>query len=197
MPKTHELKDMYADLGVNTSDLGCIMLDTALFDVASSVPGGKDDLYFSSHPDSKYVQGDVVARKAHLTLLYGLLEKGPKWKAHVDRVLDGWTMPEYVEIESVGAFPSTNPDEDYTCIVAHIKVTPELSDGNGRLRMLPHIDGFAEYKPHVTLAYVRNDPANVDWARTTREKWLLALDGRLRGRMVPVLGLNYGGSSSE
>lgn len=195
MPSTHELKDMYADLGVNTSDLGCIMLDVALFDVVSSVPGGEGDLYYSTDPDSKYVQGEVSSTKAHITLLYGLLEKGPKWRDHVDRVLEGWTPPEYLEIESIGAFPSTNPSEDYTCIVAHIKVTPELSDANGRLRMLPHIDGFAEYKPHVTLAYVSNGPSGVDWARNTREKWIMSLASRLAGKNLPTLGLNYGGDS--
>lgn len=195
MPKTTELLDTYRRLGIDPFDLGCIMLDVVPFDVAACVPDGREDLYFSSNPKLKYAQGDVASSKAHLTLLFGLLEKGPKWKKEVDAVLEGWDQPEAVVVDRIGYFPSSVPGEDYSCIVAHIKPTERLLDANARLRMLPHIDGFPEYKPHVTLAYVKNGPSDVDWARSTREKWIMSMSTRLTNWNLPTLGLNYGGSS--
>lgn len=195
MPRTSDFTEIYEELGVDPFNLGCIMLDVYPLSITSRVPNGENDLYYAEDPRLKYAQGAVGEEKAHITLLYGLLEKGVKWRKHVDTVLEGWEKPEFLTIERIGAFPATVPGQDYSCIVAHIKPTPELLDANARLKFLPHIDGFPEYSPHVTLAYVKNGPSDVEWARNIREKWVMSLAKRLSGTQIPTLGLNYGGNS--
>jgi hypothetical protein len=173
-----QFPQVYANLGIDTQKLGCIMLDVEPFEVP--IPD-EDDLYFS--PSQDYVQGVVVDHKAHVTLLFGLMDSSAKSKPFVDMVLEGWKKPSKIKIESIGVFPGKEEDgTEYSCIVAH--VGPEgLLEANTRLRLLPHIDTFPEgYKAHMTLAYVK--------AEATTE-WLEAFSD-LPGRLVPTLELNYG-----
>lgn len=183
---------VYESLGVTISDLGCIMLDVVPFDVTRHVEHGKDDLYFGTHPALKYAQGAVAEKSAHITLLFGLMESGPKWRKEVDEVLEGW-VPPAIHIKDVSFFPSNIQGEDYSCIVGKIEVTPELLEANQRLQLLPHINTFPEYTPHVTLAYIKNGPSGVQWAESTLDKWLISLSP-LEGAALPVRGLNYGGN---
>jgi 2'-5' RNA ligase len=193
MPRTADFIETYEKLGINPFDLGCIMLDVYPLVVTSLVPDGEKDLYYSENPRLPYAQGAVGEKSAHITLLHGLIEKGHVWRNHVDAVLDGWVKPDTIEIQQIGSFPSMIDGEDYSCIVAHIKPTPELLEANQRLKFLPHIDGFPEYKPHVTLAYVKNGPSDVEWARNIREKWVMSLATKLTGTALPTLGIDYGG----
>jgi hypothetical protein len=184
--------EVYEDLGINIPDLGCIMLDVApimvgpmvaeywkrnLFDVDG-------DLYYSNSPARFWIKGAVAEKGAHMTVLFGLLEKGLDWKDYVDTVLDGW-MPESIEIEKVSYFDGNWPDEQYYCVIGHVKVTDSVTEGNQRLRLLPHVDTFPEYRPHVTLAYIKRDEALLT-------QWIEALKA-LVGKKLEVTKLNYGG----
>lgn len=159
---------------------GCIMLDVEPVQVTSFVEDAKDDLYYS--PTQKYLKGAPAEETPHVTLLNGLLELGSTIRKNVDIALSGWNLPNTLEIERVGMFPSSVPGEDYSVIVAHIKVTDDLLDGHDRLRMLPHTDFFPTYRPHLTLAYVKSEATT---------EWVEALSF-LRGQSLRVLGLNYG-----
>lgn len=177
---------VYEDLGINTNKLGCIMLDVKPFDVVSLVPGGEDDIYW--HPDREehpYTGGAPAEHSAHCTLLYGLLEPGPEWSDQVDTVLEGW-IPEddYLCIEEVSYFPSNIPGEDYSVIIGKLELRQHLVEGHQRLQLLPHIDTFPEYHPHITLAYVKAEAT---------QKWIDALTDEFDGARFPVQGLNYGG----
>lgn len=185
----NDLSSVYQELGIDKSKLGCIMLDVAPVPSVSLVPMGKEDLYFSDKPETDYVDGEVGAHTAHITLLFGLLGTHPEWDKHVDAALEGWTPPESVEISHIGNFPG----DGYACIVAHIRPTPELTDAHNRLKALPHIETFPDYKPHITLAYVHSGPTVVGWASSTEDKWIRSLQNPLSGQKINVLGLNYGG----
>ncbi len=172
---------VYMALGINVNKLGCIMLDTDSIPITSMVENGDDDLYFARDKEHYWIRGAVGETGAHATLLYGLLEHGTQWRELVDLVLLGWKIPD-LEIESIGVFDSPYADEPYKCIIAHIKVTDELLEGHARLELLPHINTFTKYRPHVTLAYVHEDAA---------QKWVGALQN-LVGRTLAVTKLNYG-----
>lgn len=115
--------------------------------------GAEVALYYSKNKDRFWIDGWVADKTPHITLLYGLMETGQVYEKHVERVLSGWKL-ETVEIDHIGYFNSPYEDEPYWCVVAHIKVTPELLEGHQRLEFLPHVNTFAGYKPHMTIAYI-------------------------------------------
>lgn len=180
----NQFPDVYKALGISIPELGCIMLDVDPITVTDLVTGGKADLYESPNPDRFWIGGAVAEQTAHVTLLYGLLQKGLTWKPLVDIVLTDWTPPT-LEVESLGFFPSPYPEEPYACIVAHIKVTQELLDGHTRLELLPHINTFPAYNPHLTLAYVKVE---------AKDRWLKELGTFLNGKKLAVNKINYGGN---
>lgn len=173
---SRDFPGLYDGTGVDPSDMGCIMLDTELLEVQSHVEGAANDLVIKEG----WGGGAVAESEAHVTLLYGLLENGNIWKDKVDTVLKDWAA-ETVTIEEVGYF---DLGESYA-IVAHIEKSPELIDGHERLTLLPHIQTFSEYKPHLTLAYVNHDEATAD-------KWVAALGAQYNGKTLKTTGINYG-----
>ena len=178
----NQFPDVYTALGINVSKLGCIMLEVEPLQVTELVMKGKEDLYESKDPEKFWIAGAVAEHKAHVTLLYGLLEHGLTWKPLVDIVLADWTPPQLV-IDSIGVFDSPFANEDYACIVAHIKTTPELLEGHARLELLPHVNTYLEYRPHLTLAYVK---------REAKDRWLSELGDQLNGTTLTVKNIDYG-----
>lgn len=183
---------VYEDLGIDMNNLGCIMVDLDPLVVIPKVHEGEKDLYHHPDPEKyKYLRGSPAEEVAHVTLLYGMLGLGSEWNEHVDYVLDGWELPS-VKIEEVSYFPSSIPGEDYSVIIGKVALTDQLLEGHHRLQMLPHIDTFPGYHPHITLAYVKNGPSDVDWAVDIKDKWVQTLNLHFQGREFPVKGLNYG-----
>lgn len=177
----YDLKALPA-LGINISALGCVMLNVEPVDL-SMLPDEWG--YTTRDPARKYISG-VQRGGQHITLLYGLLHNANTIREHVDEVLDGVTF-EGLAVECLDVFDSPYPDEDYKCIVGrlHDKWGNEpgcLVDAHARLSMLPHIDTFPTYKPHVTLAYVKRQ-YTTDVINVLR--WLLPLP------LVPA-GIDYG-----
>lgn len=187
---SRQFPEVYQQLGYNLDTLGCIMLDVESFDITKHVPGGEADLYTHPDPAKFWFKGAVGEQNAHISLLYGLLENGNTWRKQVDTVLAGW-IPPLIEIEQISFFEGSLPGEDYSVIIGKVKVSDELLEGHHRLQLLPHIDTFAGYTPHVTLAYIKNGPSGVEWAKDAREKWVMSLAGKLP-RALEVTGINYG-----
>lgn len=177
-----KIPDVYASIGINVNKLGCIMLDTHRIKVTDMVLDGQHDLYEAADPEHYWIRGAVAEHGAHVTLLYGLLASGLTWKAQIDAVLDGWSI-DSVTIEDIGIFESPIESEPYDCVIAHIKLTPNLLEGHARLELLPHINTFLEYRPHISLAYVKKGEG---------AKWVKALTESLVGRQIAVTKLNYG-----
>lgn len=176
-----DLLDMYAKLGVNTDQLGCIMLEVAALKVSDVVD--EDELYFS--PNMQYAQGIVSEWKLpHVTLLYGLMKSGQDWKAYVDMLLEGIDLST-VTIQSIATFDNVDGDTEYSVYVALVEVTPELKLANDNLRKLPHIDGFADYKPHITLFYAKRNDA-------VRDELVGVLNDRFAGNKLETKDINYG-----
>lgn len=193
--KAHDFADVYKALGINLNTLGCVMLDLEPLSVGTwlAQDGATSyqqmlPLHKSPNPERFWIDGWVASAVPHITLLYGLLNPAKNYEPHIREVLTGWKLEE-VEIEDIGFFESPYADEKYWCIVAHIKKTPELIEGNDRLQFLPHINTFPGYKPHMTLCYLEHvDPAQRDsFIEDFRKEW--------KGKKIKVVGdINFGGN---
>lgn len=172
-----QFPSLYDELDIDLGDLGCIMLDIKPVSILQHVSDGDMDLVQAEEGD--HAMGAVAETEAHVTLLYGLLENGNLWADKVDAVLAGW-LPGKVTVEEVGYFDTP----DSYAIVAHIKKTTEIQEGHDRLTLLPHVNTFTEYKPHMTLAYIRKD--------ADLGKWLKSLNAVYAGAELTPLGINYG-----
>ncbi len=176
-----DLTDVYAQLGIAQDSLGCIMLKVEPLKVDDIL--SEDDLYRTGDPNKYWLNGIVSQDFAHCTLLFGLMESGQAWKSYVDKALEGWSL-DSVTVDEVSFFESAYMEEKYFCLVAKLVISTELADGNLRLRHLPHIDTF-NFTPHVTLAYIKNDPE-------VRDAAIYALNNRFLGKKLSTKGLDYG-----
>jgi 2'-5' RNA ligase len=77
-------------------------------------------------------------------------------------------------------FPSTD-DENYAAIVAEVE-DQHLEEAHQRLSYLPHVNTFAQYRPHMTLCYVRLE---------TAQKWMDVLN-EAQFHIYVTEGLDYG-----
>jgi len=171
---------VYRNLGIQTNKLGCCKLAVESVPVTKDDFGGNDVFYVSANPMIPWVNGYVNDQRAHATLIYGLLRDVER--SHVDIALNGLELPKFVQIDHIGTFPSPMPDEPYVCIVAHID-TSALIQYNNRLRGLPHICRFPEFKAHVTLAYVKKDACT--------PKLIDSLNSKCAGVKLNVLDFVY------
>ncbi len=167
-----DIDDIYPEVGIDLYSLQAIMFDVANVPVSEYI-NEPESLFHGQTYQDRFAQGAVGERSAHLTLHQGILESVPE--KLVARVLDGWE-PEPVRVERIHVFDAP----DFYCIVAKLEVTQNLAEGHNRLRLLPHIDCFPDYTPHVTLAYVQHDAE-------VAGRWTHAL-APLAGRTFEVTG---------
>jgi hypothetical protein len=106
---------------------------------------------------------------------------GVSQRESVDELLDGLDLSS-VAVQDVGYFPGQF-GLPYACVIAHVS-SPDLIEANRRLRFLPHVDTFLDYRPHVSLAYVHADD---------RDSAVATLSDSLVGLTLAARGVNYGG----
>lgn len=178
----HLFPDVYARAGIDLDRLGAVMLDTVPIDVMSFVPESfAEDLYTSPDPAKYWVKADVASKGAHLTLLYGIIEHRG-WRTSAREVLSMW-RPEPVETSGLTFFPDPSGGP-FSAVVLKVEKTSHLLQGRARLELLPHINTFVEYKPHLTLAYVK---------KGREMAWIDELGNALSGHSFPIAHINYGG----
>lgn len=176
--------------GLDTPDLECVMLDVDDLPISSIYGRDLDhgDYFFgpNSEPKLKYAQGPVAEgdhESAHLTLLFGIHPS----KTYVDDVmtaLGDWT-PEDIFVRGVTVFPSNVGGHDYKAIVADVTPSANLLLARKRLERLPFTDQFhGEYKPHITLAYIKGE-ADVD-------TWVRRMTVYFKNRVLYPKALNLG-----
>lgn len=151
--KAHDYADVYVDLGVNLNTLGCVMLGVEPIDLSFI---DSTALYYTNNLERFWINGRVADKKAHITLRYGLLP-GVKQR-HAETVLQGW-QPKPLDLRNsfIEVFPSPYADEDYGCVVLRPDIDKNdfLLEANERLSLLPNVNTFTGYKPHITIAYVK------------------------------------------
>jgi 2'-5' RNA ligase len=191
---SHDFQEVYNQMGISLDTLGCVMLDLEKIDtmISRDFEQGIFDykLYFTKNPDRKWIKGWVSGEVPHITLLYGLLDNAHNWEKPINTVLADWKM-DTVEIDHIDYFDSPYSDEEYYCVIAHIKVTPELMEGHQRLEFLPHINTFTGYKPHMTVCYIKKD-------EKMRDELIAELNKELAGKSLKVKqGINLGYKTKE
>lgn len=153
MFNSYDFKKVYEDLKIDTKKLGCVMLDVDGFEKTKEVFTEED--YYVAGPDFPWVNG-FVAHPGHLTLLYGLFDFTDKMKQPLKDVLKDWKL-EDIEIEKFDKFDTPDKGHPYYCVIAKIKRTDNLYEAHKRISLLPHINTFPDYTPHVTIAYIKHD----------------------------------------
>lgn len=183
--KAHDYPEIYEDLGIDLRTLGCVMLkaeqpDTSFID--------DEDLYVSSDPAKFWIKGRA-AGNSHVTLRYGLLSSVRQ--EHARRILDDVYLPRNLFVSSVEMFESPYSDDPYECIVARVDSAGKsgmLQEANIALSLLPNVSTFSEYKPHITLAYVKK---GWWWQNSSSTAEFIDSVGMLRtkgldfGKMIP------------
>jgi len=182
------MTDLYARLGIDFDQLGCVMLDceppTFLHDLVPPT-------FWYRDPARPGEYGPEM--QAHVTLLFGLIQNANTIRAEVDEVLEGWRAPEFFEASKRAPLEMFGgPDAPYDCIVLRPSYDLGYSDAHRRLSRLPHINTFPDYQAHVTVGYVIKGAG----------KYLLPdLERALSERRTPLqlahTGLNYGRAEGE
>jgi hypothetical protein len=190
MVTAYDYPAIYERIGMTgPGKLGCIMLELEPIPVHRMLGGDMfAPRYFwpSDDPQGRmsYAKGPVANNGAHATLLYGLTPNesaGVSQRESVDELLDGLDLSS-VAVQDVGYFPGQF-GLPYACVIAHVS-SPDLIEANRRLRFLPHVDTFLDYRPHVSLAYVHADD---------RDSAVATLSDSLVGLTLAARGVNYGG----
>lgn len=136
------------DQFLNESDsyeFGCAMIEVP-FDDWGQITGIID-------PEDVYeVEGDRsygIQDNPHVTILYGL-HKGVS-PEDIKSVLDRFSGELRIKIEGIGIFENEEFD------VVKLNVIPDggLQQLHEMISELPNSDQYPEYKPHITIAYVK------------------------------------------
>lgn len=162
-------------------DYGCVMVDVP-------VKNWEEITSFIDNQDLYTVENDNtygLQDRPHLTLLYGLHKEVTS--EMVEGVLKD-VKPFDIEIDGVDIFEN----EDYDVVKFNIKKTDILQSIFDELSKLPNSNSFKDYKPHITIAYVRkgtgkkyikpnykwqvNDIDDITYSMTNGEEFKILLD---------------------
>lgn len=182
-------EDMLASIGVDIKNLGFVGLTFDPLPVREILHGmswGVDiiDSDYVYAPEGDYrtwVNGPVAETGAHATAKYGLLTPAHAQKEIINKLI-GWPRNVSVTIVDIEVYPSPYDDLPYGCLVARLG-GDDLSEMNAALSILPHVDSFAQHKPHLTLAYLRPEVAT--YAGIPEASCLI-------GKHLRVTGIDYG-----
>jgi hypothetical protein len=162
-------RDVYEALGIDIARLGCIMLETSPVVVSDVI--AEQDLYQTDSAEDPYYQPISSEPAAHVTLLHGLMRPGPEIRRHVDAMLSGW-QPDDPKIAKINHWPGQETGGEYVSILAMLTVTDNLLEANARLRLLPHIDLYGTYQPHITLAHVKSESGWLDYINRLHARYV-------------------------
>lgn len=129
---------------INGYDYGCVMIDVPVSnwnEIISSID--KEDLY--EVPGENY----GLQERPHLTLLYGLHEEVTP--DQVKSIFDNFKGDIEIEIDGIDIFEN----KDFDVVKFNIKSTKSLKELNSKLSQLPNSNEYPDYKPHITIAYVK------------------------------------------
>lgn len=134
----------YHSTQINLED--CAEADDTRFDVAvSSLP---DEAINEVHPyQTDFVDGRE--RHPHITVLYGLVNEADFFKL---RQICQNMAPFEVEVGTVKAFRNESSPHD---VLVYEILSPELKKLNSMFSAFENENTFPEYKPHMTIAYVK------------------------------------------
>ena len=172
-------KPLYDRLGIDTSALGCVMLDAESLNVHDVFP--REFWYYGDLPGRRSGGPEL---ETHVTLLFGLLQNAHVWREYVDEVLDGWEPPDVIEVREFEVLDGRG----YDVVVGEVWNQGKLREAHSRLSRLPHVNTFP-YRPHVTIGYVHQ---GVGEYMLPRLYDFLSKNCPGKVAQLPSRGLNYG-----
>ena len=130
-------------------DYGCVMIYPRVSnwkEITSMID--EDDIY---HPEDPTYG---IETNPHVTLLYGL--HNTVTKEDIENVIDKFRNKTIdIQIDGIGKF-----DNDEYSVVKFNAVSPILFEINKELTKLPHTTDYPDYKPHMTISYVKKGKAD-------------------------------------
>jgi hypothetical protein len=127
-------------------EFGCVMININIDnwqDITSYIES--DDIYTKIGDDSYGIQD-----KPHLTLLYGLHDNVDF--DSVKQIFDEFSQDINIEIDGIGLFQN----KDYDVVKLNVKPDDGLQYLHDKLSELPNSNSFPDYKPHITICYVKS-----------------------------------------
>ena len=126
-------------------DYGCVMID---------IPVGNwnEIISWINIEDLYEVEGEnySIQERPHLTLLYGLHKEATL--DMVKSIFDNFDGDIEVEVDGIDIFEN----EKFDVVKFNIKPTESLIELNSKLSELPNSNEYPDYKPHITIAYVKS-----------------------------------------
>lgn len=159
MKNANDFPDLYDDL-FDFSKAGYIMLDVSVpyLEDPSSL---KSYEYVSDDPDKYWMKG--LMKRWHVTVR-GPLDPRVR-QEHCMKVLDSVEdIPKILTLGSIEVFPSPYEEDDYGCVVILVD-DKKLFDLNQQLALLPGVQTYIPYRPHITFGYFKTEYLNEvrDW----------------------------------
>lgn len=139
--------DIYKNLGIDTSKLGCVMMDTEASPILKRAVDALPESGWYHDPELPGKFGRE--KEPHVTLIHGLLNNANSMQEEIDHVLEGWNMPTHIKGRRCQVFKG----QMYDVVYLEILNTWELRDAHQRLSRLPHVDLHPVFTPHLTVGY--------------------------------------------
>ena len=154
MSSIHDFKSVTDRLDIYPNELGAVLLD---FESLGEKIFAEEWMYYSPNQEEWWIKG-WVGDRAHVTLRYGLLDQGVDLKNEIEDLLRDLPLP---SVKAINTKIFGDPEGPYAAIVLEVFQTPELMEFHRRLSYLPHVDTFTPWVPHVTVAYVKREYADL------------------------------------
>jgi 2'-5' RNA ligase len=128
-----------------TYDYGCVMvyLDISNWErIISNID--ENDLY---KPEDEHYGRET---EPHLTLLYGLHKEVTK--EEISTIFKDTKSTDFkIQIDGISIFEN----DEFDVVKMDIKLNDKLTHYNSELSKLPNSNSYKDYKPHITMAYVK------------------------------------------
>ncbi len=131
---------------INGHKYGCVMVDIPVSnwsEITSSIDP-EDIFYGDENGDPKGIQ-----ENPHVTILYGLHDDVTE--DEVKSVFDNFDGDINIEIDGIDIFEN----KDFDVVKFNVKPDGSLQYLHDELSKFPNSDQFPDYKPHITICYVK------------------------------------------
>lgn len=132
--------------GKDNYEYGCVMLYptdkiTLLKDIQDTIP--EDELYLGTDEDTGY----GFETKPHVTILYGI--HNDVKDSEIEALVNDFKRID-ITLDEISMFENSKYD-----VIKFGISSGELNKYNEKLLTLPHTNEFPDYKPHVTIGYLK------------------------------------------
>jgi 2'-5' RNA ligase len=136
----------FVNESINGHKYGCVMVEIPVSnwdEITSSID--PEDVYNESEDGETH----GIQENPHVTILYGLHDNVTQ--EMVKSVFEGFTGSINIEVDGIGVFEN----KDYDVVKFNVNPDGALQELHDELSKFPNSYQFPDYKPHITLAYIK------------------------------------------